>query len=795
MHHICYNNETKWKQLSVHGECAEGNDGFSKGVWTLRLTFGIILFVLAGVMAVCSEIARKKGKKIGNAAAMMLICTIPPVAGNAVIILSSQRILSLIGCYTYYLGMDLIIAAMLHFTFVYCRMEWPNKMIRNALYSLFLIDVIQLLLNIVFHHAFEVQAMEVYGYDYYKMIPHLGQHFHRVVDYCMLAGIIGIFINRLVKSPRLQSERYSVILGCLIVVTVWESAYIISGTPMDRSMVGFAVFSLMIFYFSLYYRPMRLLDRMLGSVVAQQQQSMFFFDANQRCLWMNPAGQKLLGLKEEETARAGGELEKMFGSRHVGEDEWSEQVITPGDEGGERTCELSRSPFRDKKGKINGFYITVRDETEERRQMARKLYNARHDHLTGLYNGDYLFERTRELLDKNPEKEYLLIYADINDFKMINDVYGYAFGDYALQVTAKWVEEDLSDNSVCGRLGGDTFGVCLPAEEFNQERAEQKLSDFVVNDGTTEHHLLIHIGVYRVAERDIPVSVMYDRAHMALDTVKEEYHVITGWYEDSLRDQVLWNQQISAELPEAIAEGQIRPWLQPIMDRNGKAIGAEALVRWVHPEDGIRNPGSFIPVFEQNGMIADLDLHIWKSSCEILARWQQEGNDLFISVNISPKDFIFLDVGAELKRLVKEYGIDPRKLRVEITETVMMSDMEKRMAVLEDLRQSGFLIEMDDFGSGYSSLNMLKDMPVDVVKIDMAFRGRSNQASIPRAKAIVREIIALARALDIVSLTEGVETEEQYHNLMAMGCELYQGYYFSKPIPLDQFEEHFCSAD
>ena len=164
-------------------------------------------------------------------------------------------------------------------------------------------------------------------------------------------------------------------------------------------------------------------------------------------------------------------------------------------------------------------------------------------------------------------------------------------------------------------------------------------------------------------------------------------------------------------------------------------------------------------------------------------------------MNISPKDFIFLDVGAELKRLVKEYGIDPRKLRVEITETVMMSDMEKRMAVLEDLRQSGFLIEMDDFGSGYSSLNMLKDMPVDVVKIDMAFLRRSNQASIPRAKAIVREIIALARALDIVSLTEGVETEEQYHNLMAMGCELYQGYYFSKPIPLDQFEEHFCSAD
>jgi EAL domain-containing protein (putative c-di-GMP-specific phosphodiesterase class I) len=361
-----------------------------------------------------------------------------------------------------------------------------------------------------------------------------------------------------------------------------------------------------------------------------------------------------------------------------------------------------------------------------------------------------------------------------------------------LTTTADWIKQNLSENSICGRLGGDTFGICMPAEEFDQAAAEKMLTDFVVNDGKTEHRLLIHLGVYRVADRETDVSVMFDRAHMALTTIKEEYHVITAWYEESMREQVLWNQKISAELKEAIATGQIRPWLQPIVNRDGKAIGAEALVRWVHPAEGIRSPGSFIPVFEQNGMIADVDLHIWRCSCKILSRWKKEGNDQFISVNISPKDFLFLDVAGELKRLVREYGIEPKKLRIEITETVMMSDMEKRMAVLRELQDYGFIIEMDDFGSGYSSLNMLKDMPVDVLKIDMSFLRKSG--STVRARAIVREIIALAKALGIVSLTEGVETEEQYGQLMEMGCQLYQGYFFAKPMPEADYEDKFCAA-
>ena len=197
------------------------------------------------------------------------------------------------------------------------------------------------------------------------------------------------------------------------------------------------------------------------------------------------------------------------------------------------------------------------------------------------------------------------------------------------------------------------------------------------------------------------------------------------------------------------------------------------------------SPAMFIPVFEKNGMIVEVDRHIWRCACKLLAEWKGVYDDLFISVNISPKDFYFFDVEAELKSLIKEFDIAPQKLRIEITETVMMTELDERMKTLEKLRKAGFIVEMDDFGSGYSSLNLLKDMPVDVLKLDMRFLSKS--ADERRAHTIIRNIIRLADELDIASLTEGVETSNQYEQLADIGCKLFQGYYFAKPMPVEEF--------
>ncbi|WP_143149646.1 EAL domain-containing protein [Fibrobacter sp. UWT2] len=294
-----------------------------------------------------------------------------------------------------------------------------------------------------------------------------------------------------------------------------------------------------------------------------------------------------------------------------------------------------------------------------------------------------------------------------------------------------------------------------------------------------------------MTDPSIDVSIMFDRAHLAQTSIKNEYNTHIAIYDDKMRDQVLWSQKISGELEGALKQRHIVPYLQPIVDINGSIIGAEALVRWLHPTEGFLPPFTFIPTFEKNGMIAEVDKYIWRSACEILSSWTDEKSKLFISVNISPKDFYFIDVYAEIKNLVDEYKIEPSRLRIEITETVMMTEAESRMAILSKFRESGFIVEMDDFGSGYSSLNQLKDMPLDVLKIDMKFLSKAQDNG--KAETILRNILRLSSDLGLFSLTEGVETEDQYKKLSEMGCNLFQGYYFAKPMSIADYEKLFST--
>ena len=276
---------------------------------------------------------------------------------------------------------------------------------------------------------------------------------------------------------------------------------------------------------------------------------------------------------------------------------------------------------------------------------------------------------------------------------------------------------------------------------------------------------------------------------LATTIIKDNSKSPVAFYDDKLREEIIHNQMISNQVTEAIKTRQIKPYLQPIVDSRGMLVGAEALVRWIHPEEGFMNPGAFIPVFERNGLIANVDRHMWKCACEILADWKSRNIDSFISINISPKDFYFMNVVKELKELVEKYEIKPEKLRVEITETVMANASVNIFEIVAELREYGFIVEMDDFGSGYSSLNLLKDLNFDVIKIDMQFLKDSERNM--KAGLIINHIISMAEDLGMETLTEGVETAKQFEKLFAMGCKLYQGYYFSKPVPLSDFEKQW----
>lgn len=752
----------------------------------MREIFTIVFSILITALVSCTVAALFSKRSFAKLAAFAVSANIIPIAGNVIVINAYDDILASVGYMLYFIGMDAAVVSLLLFTFKYCKVEKIKNIALPITLIFSAVDVIQLLLNPVFHHASILKEITVEGKPYFDLIPGLGQNFHRIVVYGILALIIAVFIIKCVKTPFIYIERYSIILITILITGIIESIFIFSDMLFNMSMISLGVYGIVLYFFAMHYKPMRLLNNMLAQIASESNQSVICFDAHNRCVWANDQALEFFEVKNRDYDKLSEIFNDVFQDIADREEpDFTEQIEIDKD-GAAQYFFLERQTIHDKKGNVTSSFVNIRDNTAEQSEIKHKLYVATHDVLTGLYNKEYLLNATKECV-KEKKETYYVGFMDIQNFKVVNDIFGTDFGDYTLKTVADFLRKYIPESGVYGRLGGDTFGFCVPEKDFDEKELSGHLQNFEIKNEKAEHQIVIHVGVYIATDETVEPAVMFDRAHLAMLSIKDDFNRRVSFYNDDVRSQVLWDQFVVAELPRALKEKQIIPYLQPIVDKDGNIVGAEALARWVHPQKGFLSPAAFIPVFERNGMIVDVDRLIWRTACKKIAEWEAKGKDLFISVNISPKDFYFMDVAEELVELTKEYNISPTHLRIEITETVMMSDVEKRINMLLYLKNLGFIIEMDDFGSGYSSLNLLKDMPVDVLKIDMAFLTKSKKDN--KAQTIVHNIINLSDNLDISSLTEGVETKEQYEALHDMGCNLFQGYYFAKPMTMDDFEK------
>ena len=752
----------------------------------MRTAISVVYGILIIALLVCMVFSRRSKKPIGSNVAFVMAGLAVPVLGNLIIIASTEKMLSVIGYYIYFIGMDIAVYSIWRFTFAYCNLKKPKKSLRLLLYVLFGVDIIQYILNPFFSFTFIVDKIMVEGEAYVRLIPRIGQTYHRVICYGMIASIIIVFIYKIVNASKVYRSRYNVILFSILVMAVVESHYIFSRQPIDMSMIGFAIFGFLVYFFALHYKSMKVLDRMLGSMASDMPDALFFFDNSGKCIWLNDPGKRLIGINNDNYDEVKANLRFLFDDIDLENSGWAKRfLIGEGEE--TQYMYLAMRSAVDEQGKITGTYLSVRDITDEQNELRREMYNATHDSLTGLYTAEYLYEKIDQRLNTDRKTTYMVAFFEVANFKMINDVFGREFGKLVLTQIAQSLKKYSSANTLYGRLSTDSFGMLMVKELFNEERIEKVLENFVVKDDSMEHHIVVHLGICEILpEDDIDVPLFFDSARLAASMIRSNYQKQIMYYDDDLRSEIIHNQLISNQVKDAIETRQIRPYLQPIVDSQGLLAGAEALVRWIHPEEGFMNPGQFIPVFERNGLIADVDKHMWRCACEILADWKEKGIKCFISINISPNDFISLDVLTELRFLVEEFDIDPVRLRIEITETTMVSDTIDMIKIIEELREYGFIVEMDDFGSGYSSLNLLKDINIDVIKIDMQFLKDSERNL--KSTMIIKNIINMSEDLGIDTLTEGVETAKQYEMLYDMGCQLYQGYYFSKPLPREEFE-------
>ena len=420
------------------------------------------------------------------------------------------------------------------------------------------------------------------------------------------------------------------------------------------------------------------------------------------------------------------------------------------------------------------------------RENAAMVNLFRYDQLTNLFSKEFFYQQVRQRLRENPDRQYSIICSNIENFKLYNDMFGTAAGDRLLQDIARVMQDMMGDSGICGRFAADRF-LCLQERDREKEDRDS-FGDSKLEISSTVKNLVMRWGIYEVVDRSVPVEQMCDRAQLAADSIKGQYNRYFAVYDDALRGKLLREQAITDAMETALREGQFKVYLQPKYSLHDDGLaGAEALVRWIHPEWGFMSPGEFIPLFEKNGFITQLDRYVWEEVCKLLRNWREKGYaPLPVSVNVSRADVYQDDLTETLRDLVDHYGVEPSQLHLELTESAYTENPSQILDTVAQLRQQGFIIEMDDFGSGYSSLNMLNQMKLDILKLDMKFI--QSETAKPVEQGILRFIVSLARWLNLSVVAEGVETREQLERLREIGCDYVQGYFFAKPMPEEEFE-------
>ena len=405
------------------------------------------------------------------------------------------------------------------------------------------------------------------------------------------------------------------------------------------------------------------------------------------------------------------------------------------------------------------------------------------DEITGLYNRTYFYELAKKLIDNSDEEMYIVT-MDVCNFKIVNELYGMNVGDDLLKELANQLFEiEKECEMVVARFMADHYYLCMTKKDFERINLPRSYKTFL-----EDMDIKVVYGVYVVgAENQLSVNVMCDRAFVAAHDKTYSYMDYIHFYNALDHKQIMVEQEIENDMEKALEERQfyivVQPKYNPI---SGNIVGGETLVRWKHPVKGIVSPGVFIPVFEKNGFIIQLDYYVWEETCSLIAKMKADGVETVpISINVSRAHFYGTELNQRLIDLIEKYGLETKDIELEITESICGDAPDAIYDRIRELQNMGFKIAMDDFGSGYSSLNMLKEMPLDIIKMDLKFLDGEQE----KGRKILKALIDMAHTLDLKVVVEGVEILSQVEFLRQFEECTLQGYYYSRPVVADVFEE------
>lgn len=548
----------------------------------------------------------------------------------------------------------------------------------------------------------------------------------------------------------------------------------------------------------------------IAATVFESQEGMLVTDANKVILRGNRAFTDITGYTAEEVV---GQTPHMLSSgRHDANfyaamwerinstGAWKGEVWNRRKNGELYPESITITAVHDRSGTITNYVATFSDITKSKAAEEEIKYLAFNDSLTRLPNRRLLTDRLQQALASCTRngKDGALLFIDLDNFKTLNDTLGHDIGDLLLQQVAQRLQSCVREGDTVARLGGDEFVVML--EDLSEHSLEAAAQTEVVGDKILatlnlpyqlagyECHSTPSIGATLFNGKQNAIDELFKQADIAMYQAKKAGRNNLRFFDPQMQENINARVSLERELLKALAGQQFRLHYQIQVDSAHRPLGAEALIRWQHPERGLVSPAQFIPLAEEAGLILSIGQWVLETACAQLEAWQQNAltRDLTLSVNVSAKQFRRPDFVHQVQIVLQHHAVNPKLLKLELTESMLLDDIEDTIATMNTLHEIGVQFSLDDFGTGYSSLQYLKRLPLDQLKIDQSFVRDIEFDSSDRA--IVRTIIAMAESLNLNIIAEGVETEQQRQLLLNKGCPYFQGYLFSMPVPIEQFE-------
>ena len=761
----------------------------------MKIWYTALLLILTCLTTFISVRARRRKNELWNIVWQMMLVVLVLDVSCLISVFVPSDTAALFSQGIYYAAYIWLLTSYLRFVYFYAESRHIPNVIRIVIFCLSLLDTISLsVANILFSHAFTITTQTHADGFVYRIYQNNTFYYnlHQIIGYTAALAIIILIAYRQYKTESVYRIRYTVLMGLFILMCMFQAFFLAIALPLDMILLFFNLLVISVYYLISRFIPRDLTIRILTFASSSLQDGIVCYDNNESLLYTNTEAERFV------TERATGENAEAMFLRYYREHELDKMDALCWRQSFEHHQQVSYYQFLyqaiyDAGGIRIGFYFTLQDRTSEIEALASERYRAVHDPLTGLYNLDGFLERVEALLADDPATPRFMLASNIKDFKLVNNLFGIEKGNEILTKTSELLKRFCTHNhDIAGRFGADRFVLLMARDRFREETFLHGIEELAALINSSSYRLCVHVGVYAIDDPRITVSSMCDRAFMAINTIQQENRSMIVYFSEQLLQNSLRQKRILREVEDAIVNGDMTIYLQPQINNKNRILGAEALVRWIHPQRGVITPDHFIPVLETAGMISQLDLIVWEQACKQLRAWQgTDKNDLYISVNISPRDFYYIDLYKTFTGLVEKYDIPPRKLCLEITETALMTEPEKQQALVKRLRAYGFEVEIDDFGSGYSSLSMLKDLPVDTLKMDLKFL-REVEDNL-RSRTILSSVVSLSRSLKMSVIAEGVENKMQLQFLQSLGCDCFQGYYFSRPLPVRDFEEYFST--